>query len=509
MAEYIFAIYTCQKNLEIANKMHALYFSNTQLLNSLKMKVLIVYGDTTIGHQFLVKDDKYLVLHCEDDYENLCSKSLRLFKAIHYLYPNALGCFKCDDDIMINMDSLIKNINIFKINNNDYSGTGMRSKENKNNNYQMNVKNIHIAKNINTPSVICCGGPLYYLSKKAISVVSSVVEDDYTQIFYEDIMIGNILNKSRIFPDKDCFYIIDNDKTYPGKMSLYTDYCSFFDNYSFHNTNKLKSLFIRIQGGLGNQLFQICAGAAIAQKNNMNCFIINSSELKQTFTHIDDNNYLLNTIFGNFNQVKLANINLNALTQFKEKEEDCFVYNPPDAFNDDVFINGYFQNEQYFLNIKQELLPLFKENEVYYKFIKTADAKLAKNSYFIHVRRGDYLNSDLYTFDTDKYYTIAIQHILSVTPDAHFIIVSDDIEYCKNYAVFNKICKTFIDLPVLETLYLMSLCEKGGICANSTFSWWGSYLNDNPNKVVIFPEKWIKKPWPNDIYYQNSIVVRL
>jgi hypothetical protein len=78
MSEYIFVIYSCQKNLEIANKMYSMYFSNTQLLNSLKMKVLIAYGDTTISHQFLVKDDKYLVLHCEDDYENLVFKRHQL-----------------------------------------------------------------------------------------------------------------------------------------------------------------------------------------------------------------------------------------------------------------------------------------------------------------------------------------------------------------------------------------------------------------------------------------------
>ena len=150
-----------------------------------------------------------------------------------------------------------------------------------------------------------------------------------------------------------------------------------------------------------------------------------------------------------------------------------------------------------------------KQNDVYRNFIKTAEAELAKKSYFIHVRRGDYLNSDLYSFDADKYYKLAIQHILSVTPNAHFIIVSDDIKYCKTYPVFNNIYKTFLDLPVLETLYLMSLCEKGGICANSTFSWWGSYLNENPNKIVLFPEKWIQKPWPNDIIYEKSIVVRL
>lgn len=509
MAEFIFVIYTCQKNLEIANKMYNLYFGNTELLNSLKMKVLIMYGDTTIGHQFLVKDDKYLVLHCEDDYESLCYKSLRLFKAINYLYPNAVGCFKCDDDIMINIESIIKNIIFFKTNNTDYSGTGLMLKDDKNNNLHINKKNIQISKNIHTPSVIFCTGPLYYLSKKAISIVSSVNEEEYTPFFYEDLIIGNILNKNKIFPDRACFFYNEGiDKNYPGKMTLHTDYLSLFDNYSFHNINKTKTLYILIYGGLGNQLFQVSAGAALAQKNNMNCFIVNSSELKHTFTHIDDNNYLLNTIFVNFNRINLAHINLNALPQFKEKEEDCFTYNPPTAFDDDVVINGYFQNEKYFLNIKKVLLITFKQNEVYNNFLKTAHATLAKTSYFIHVRRGDYLKSDLYKFDADNYYKTAIQYILSVTPDAHFIIVSDDIEYCKTYAVFNNIIKTFMNLPVLETLYLMSLCEKGGICANSTFSWWGSYLNENPQKVVIFPEKWIQKPWPNDIYYQNSIVVR-
>jgi hypothetical protein len=458
------------------------------------MKVLIAYGDTTIGHQFLVKDDKYLVLHCEDDYENLCSKSIRLFKAINYLYPNANGCFKCDDDIIINMNSLIKFIHFCNTSTVDYTGTSVSVKEKKGNNLQMILKNIKIQKSIDTPSAIYCGGPMYYLSKNAVSIVSSVVEDEYTQIFYEDLMIGHILNKSKIFPVK---------------TRLYSDHLQEFQQLSFHNTRKRKTLFVRIHGGLGNQMFQVSAGVALAEKNNMNFFIVNSSVLKQTFTHIDDNNYLLDTIFANFNKIDLAHINLNGVSQFKEKEEDCFIYNPPAPFDADILLNGYFQNEKYFLNIKPDLIKLFKQNEVYSKFVQSNHAEMAKKSYFIHIRRGDYLKSDLYTFDKDKYYKNAIQHILSVSPNAHFIIVSDDIEYCKNYSVFNKIQKTFVDLPVLETLYLMSLCEKGGICANSTFSWWGSYLNENPDKVVVFPRQWIQKPWQNDIYYQKSFVVPL
>ena len=136
-------------------------------------------------------------------------------------------------------------------------------------------------------------------------------------------------------------------------------------------------------------MFQVSAGAAFAQKNNMIFFIVNSSHLKHTFTHINDNNYLLNTVFANFNKIDLAHINLSQIAQFKEKEEECFIYNPQIAFDNDVFVNGYFQNEKYFLSIKNDLLSMFIQNEVYSNFVQSNHAELAKKSYFIHVRRGD------------------------------------------------------------------------------------------------------------------------
>ena len=55
----------------------------------------------------------------------------------------------------------------------------------------------------------------------------------------------------------------------------------------------------------------------------------------------------------------------------------------------------------------------------------------------------------------------------------------------------------------------MSFCEKGGICANSSFSWWASYINANSKKVVTFPSKWLNNSWENDIYYENSTVIEI
>ena len=79
---------------------------------------------------------------------------------------------------------------------------------------------------------------------------------------------------------------------------------------------------------------------------------------------------------------------------------------------------------------------------------------------------------------------------------------SDDIEWCKKYAFFIHSSISFYETTEdpLISMYTMSLCEKGGICANSTFSWWGGYLNLNNNKVVVYPKSWINKNVPVNVY---------
>ena len=470
--------------------MRNFYFSNQEILNDLRMKVLIMYGDKTQDKPFEIKDDKHLVLQVADNYENLASKSLQLFKAIHELYPSIIGCFKCDDDIIINMKSLIYFVKTFNINNRlDYAGTACVSKEKENNISHLVGKKIDRAETIKTPMALYCGGPLYYLSRKSIACIHDADPEAYTNIFYEDLMIGYILNQHKIFPVQSFLY--DNN--------IYN-----FDDFSYHNTLKKKSLFVRIHGGLGNQLFQVCSGYATAHKNNMNFFIVNSSCIKSSFTHVEDNNLLIESVFRHFLTTKHEHINLQSITHYNEPESDCFTYNEKLVFSNDVYLNGYFQNEKYFKDYREPLMQSLKNNEIYKEFVKKINPDFVKNCYFIHVRRGDYLKTNLYTINYKRYYMLALEAILRNDRNPYFFIVSDDIEFCKNISMFEKINKTFIDLPAIETLYLMALCEKGGICANSTFSWWGSYLNPNPKKVVMFPGKWINKPWKNDIYYQGS-----
>ena len=162
MAEYIFVIYSCQKNLDHAKQMYDFYFSNSETMNDLQMKVLILYGDTTISSDFMLIENKYLVLNVEDSYECLNLKTLKLAKAVYTLYPSIIGCFKCDDDVIINMNSLIYFVKTFNINNKfDYAGYVCVVKESESNNLHLNNKNIPTIANIKTPMSLYCGGPLY------------------------------------------------------------------------------------------------------------------------------------------------------------------------------------------------------------------------------------------------------------------------------------------------------------------------------------------------------------
>jgi len=504
-ADFIFIIYTCKKNLDKANTMYNRFLNDSIIMNGLKMTCYIVYGDNKINSEYKIVDNKYLILNVDDGYESLCSKTLKMCKIIYSVHPEIIGCFKCDDDIIINMNSIIffiESLSKFSIN---YSGYSCMVHEKENNNIHLittgKTTNINEQTNkIKTPAALYCGGPFYYLSSNSLRIINDADENSAKSIFYEDLMIGNILNLKSI---------------YPIQSNLYSDDIKAFAvPTSFHNTEKKCTLFLKIHGGLGNQMFQIASGYGIAQKNNMNFFIINSSEIKQNFTHIDDNNYLLQTIFNNFQNINFRLINLEGTNHFKEAEEDCFSCKDI-TFNEDTFLDGYLQNEKYFFNYKKTIISMFKANSLFGNFIaQTREnaqlTELLKTSYFIHVRRGDYLkHQHLYGIDYSKYYSLAISHIMQKDPGAHFFILSDDIEYCKTYSVFQNIRRNYIELPPLESIYFMSICYKGGICCNSSFSWWGSYLNENTNKTVTFPSKWINKDWKNDIYYKGSTVIKI
>ena len=260
--------------------------------------------------------------------------------------------------------------------------------------------------------------------------------------------------------------------------------------------------------GLGNQMFQYAFYKKLKKKyknvyGNLNFYqknkIHNGYELKKIF-NIDiekdkkENNFFNGAIKKNIFQ-RIINKVLNSLNiilyieKWGEKNINKIIGKK--------FIRYYFgwwQSEKYFKDIAAEIKGEFKFQE--FKNEKNIDLKnkiLNSNSISIHVRRGDYLNNIYLGGLTPlSYYENAIEYILQKVKEPSFYIFSNDIEWCKQnlkldypvyYIDWNKGEESFRDMQ------LMSLC-KHNIIPNSSFSWWGAWLNSNPNKIVIAPQKW-------------------
>jgi hypothetical protein len=214
-------------------------------------------------------------------------------------------------------------------------------------------------------------------------------------------------------------------------------------------------------------------------------------------THVSDNYKYFHTVFQGLPHTALCGI--DAANLYIEEERDCFSYNDTilnSRLNEggDLALTGYFQCEEYFKWNRNDIIYMFVRphilNEIRDTFPKV------DTSYFIHIRRGDYVNHPLYMIDYDKYYTKALAFIReNDTVDQHFYIVSDDIDFCKNYGVLDTVAnKTYVEnLDEVQTLYLMSLCRRGGVCVNSTFSWWGGYLCMTRGGKVIIPQPWFRE----------------
>lgn len=281
---------------------------------------------------------------------------------------------------------------------------------------------------------------------------------------------------------------------------------------------------IRVIGGLGNQMFQYAFYLSLLKKDK-DCAI----DILQMENYKLHNGYELQSIFqiqpnvASLKDVKKLSLNRKnnfiskvlrktlrkKRSEYLEKENFTFdkgVY----GLEGDVYLQGYWQNEKYFENIRKEVLetfsfnkPLDNKNETILRRI------LNSNSVSIHVRRGDYLkHEELLNICTLDYYLNAINYFKNKEEIPIFYIFSNDIEWCKeNFKTMNINCE-YIDWnrgnDSYKDMQLMSNC-KHNIIANSSFSWWGAWLNQNLYKIVITPSKWTNKTDRVDIIPENWI----
>jgi len=259
-------------------------------------------------------------------------------------------------------------------------------------------------------------------------------------------------------------------------------------------------VYIDLSCGLGNRLFKIASAYGISKSQNKLYAINNDYKTKHNTQNLNYNETIFrNVIFKKFDNTK------NKFNFYESENDVCKFLEIPNV-NTDLFLFGYFQNEKYFFNYKKEIYDLFRMENSRKDYLIQKYTNL-DNTYFLHVRRGDYTLdiNILHYIDLTKYY----ENCFVLFPqEAHFLIFSDDIEFCKKLKfIENKNVSYVENENEINSLYLMSLCKLGGIACNSTFSWWGSYLNENPNKKVTFPDKWFNNDWDVKIYWENSIIV--
>ncbi len=285
---------------------------------------------------------------------------------------------------------------------------------------------------------------------------------------------------------------------------------------------KNKMIITKLSGGLGNQMFQYSCGLSLANKN--------IAEMKIDTSAYTEENYASGDTVRKFELDKF-NISCDKASDIEIKKikyplglisktgsylkKKIFRMNfldfHPRIINQrgNIYLDGYFQTEKNFLDTSAKIREEFtlKQEFINPKVSDFEQQIVNTNSVSIHIRRGDYAQDQ----KTNKYhglcpisyYELAISFVVSKVQSPHFFIFSDDIDWVKeNLKISHP--HTFVsgnNLIPQQEMHLMSKC-KHNIIANSTFSWWGAWLNQNPNKIVVAPKKWVNiepNPHPNII----------
>ncbi len=270
-------------------------------------------------------------------------------------------------------------------------------------------------------------------------------------------------------------------------------------------------IVIELVGGLGNQMFIYAFGRALADawkssskmylnfytQQNKRKYELGSFCIEDRFcctldvANLDKKRSLWEQLYrklryGNSSPVILeAGIEEN-LKLFKKRPHD-------------VFLKGYWQNERYFKSIRQKLLSDFTLKHKLSEQAESIAGEIRQtNSVCLHVRRTDYV-TEIETFISIgvcslEYYEKGIAHMNAHVPDRHYFVFSDDIPWAKEHLPLqnNVSYISSAELPnAAENIHLMSLCQHH-IIANSSFSWWGAWLNTDADQIVIAPKRWAK-----------------
>ena len=267
---------------------------------------------------------------------------------------------------------------------------------------------------------------------------------------------------------------------------------------------------VSLRGGLGNRLFVAAAafGQAAATGRQPAIFHAEPSAHSGT-TYLD-------SVFAAFPRRPLPSP--NDVDVRWERLNRCLCYDPVVPTDDrPIFLRGYYQNERYLAGQRDAFLrvlrwPALEAHEV-----------PPEGTLFLHVRRGDYLGTPMHCVDLTLYYRRALALARQTFGDRlrRVLVFSDDPGWCRAHlsdlGVGNREVDVVDSSDEVRALVRMASCDLGGVCVNSSFSWWGAYLGYAPGKLVAFPDVWFNHPpdsahpgdFADDVAFSGSVRVRV
>jgi hypothetical protein len=261
--------------------------------------------------------------------------------------------------------------------------------------------------------------------------------------------------------------------------------------------NQISYVTSHLQGGLGNYMFQIAAALGISNRDNKQ-LKIDISDIAVIHSPIElyYKNIFRKINFGLVSEYEFVHSSHHSPIEFLEIPK----------INGSLILDGYYQNEKYFNHCKNDILNLYEiDDDTHAYLTEKYPEVLSNDTCSLHVRRGNYVDRQhFHPLQTIGYYENSVSII---GEDKLYFIFSDDINWCKENLNFIK-NKIFVsDNLDYQDMYLMSMC-KNNIIANSSFSWWGAWLNKNDNKKVIYPSLWFKNgPNTTEIGCENWIKI--
>lgn len=268
-------------------------------------------------------------------------------------------------------------------------------------------------------------------------------------------------------------------------------------------------MVVRITGGLGNQMFQYAFGKALEQTMRIRSLQLDISSCLLQDEH---NGYELERLFQIQERyyrlpIPLPPFCMKVFTLLEQRlrinllhygncitDADLISLPPSDWPNLETrYLSGYWQSERYFAEAADCIRSIFTFPPIQEsKNLEVLRRIESTQSVSVHIRRADYLRySHFQHLDQTDYYQRAIAEIQKRVNNPVFYVFSDDIPWCKENLPLPE-GTTFVDWNRGDASYrdmqLMSLCRHN-IIANSTFSWWGAWLNSSPHKIVIAPEQ--------------------